>query len=350
MATKAVAVIGGGVGTDLTLQGLKRYTGRLTALISTADANRRGTGPGEETAVLAGDGLVASLLALGSDAATTQIMERLFAYRLHPGGEAPHRTFGHLFLSALTEITGASDRAVQAAAQVLNVQGRVLPLSLDACTLVADLLDGREVPVRTPAELSALAAAGGLGGVRLAHPVPALDVALEVIAEADIIVLGPSDFFFNVLAPLQIEGVRKAIAASPAIKIFVCNLLTQAHTTAGWPASRFIRRVLEALGGAGALDYVILSSSAALPPQAAHGEGPVRLDLDECLALGLNIIARPVSSPLTHQHDPEKLARTILALGGARVPRPTDRADAALRPPLGSLHPFPALASNGAET
>jgi uncharacterized cofD-like protein len=346
MAAKNVVVIGGGPGTDLTLRGLKHYTTHLTALVSTF-----GSGPHDPAWDPGGpardaDDVRSSLLALGADPATTQIMERLFAYRVATGGP-PGLTFGNLFLAALTDIMGAADLALQAAAQVLNVQGRVLPLTLAAGPLVADLLDGREVIIGTPGDLPAAVAGTGLRDLRLPAPAPALRAACETLAGADVIVLGPTDLYFNLLAPLQLDGLRAAITASPAVKIFVCNLLTHPHTTAGWTASRYIRRLLSALGGPGGLDYVIVNSAplaaAALERQAAQGRFPVVFDLDECLALALNIIVRPVANADTLTHDPEKLARTILFLGGERAGRRTT-------PPAAHATPTVALTPTGAPT
>ncbi len=324
MSAKDVVVIGGGTGTDLTLRGLKRYTAHLTALVSTFGTGHQDQSPARDGEPPYDDDVHNSLLALGADPATTQIMERLFAYRV-AGGNLPDSTFGNLFMSALTDITGATDLALQAAAQVLNVQGRVLPLTLTGGPLVAELYDEREAIVHSPGELTAAAAGVGLRDVRLQRPTPALAAACEVLREADIIVLGPTDLYFNLLAPLQLEGLRAALTASPAVKIFVCNLLTHPHTTTGWPASRYIRRMVSALGGPGSLDYVIVNSTPfapdALARQAAAGRYPVVLDLDECLALGLNIIVRPVANSALLIHDAEKLARTILFLGGERIQR-----------------------------
>ena len=154
-----------------------------------------------------------------------------------------------------------------------------------------------------------MAAGVGLRDVRLHTPTPALGAVGEVLAGADILVFGPTDLYFNLLAPLQLDGLRAAIAASPAVKIFVCNLLTHPHTTTGWTVSRYIRRMVNALGGPGSLDYVIVNSAPlapdALARKATAGSFPVALDLDECLSLGLNIIVRPVANGESLYHDPK---------------------------------------------
>ncbi len=334
MQEKKVVVIGGGTGTDITLAGLKRYTSQLTALVSTFDANSRSREQDSNNTSEGGpaaDDVRNSLLALGADASTTQIMRSLFAYQLAQSAEHGGRsyTLGNLLISALTDITGGADLALKAAARVLNVQGQVLPLTLQPCALTAHLNDGTEVTIDCPADMIAAAAGIGLRHISLAEHAQALEAALDAIRSADIIVLGPADFYFNLLAPLQLEGVIEALAASRAVKIFVCNILTQPHTTDGWPASRFMRVMLENMGGAGTLDYVIVNSTSlaldALAIKAANGYFPVRLDLEECLSLGLDVIVRPVASPDTLQHDPEKLVRTILFLGGWRSARRSEK-------------------------
>src|SRR5436190_2730216 len=135
MQEKSVVVIGGGPGTGIALSGLKRYTSKLTALISTSHSGPLGqnqTGENEHTARMydAADEVRNSLLALGADSATTLIMARLFAHRFAPSADVGASTFGNLFLSVLTEITGSTDLALQAASRVLNVRGEVLPLTL----------------------------------------------------------------------------------------------------------------------------------------------------------------------------------------------------------------------------
>ena len=106
--------------------------------------------------------------------------------------------------------------------------------------------------------------------LRLARPASAPADALAAIWQADVIVLGASDFYFNLLGPLQLDGLRAAITASRATKIYVCNLVAQPGPTARWPASRFVRRVLEALGGPAALDYVIINSAGLNPALLAR--------------------------------------------------------------------------------
>jgi uncharacterized cofD-like protein len=275
------------------------------------------------------DDVRSSLLALSNDTPTTNIMKSLFAYQFNQQAEHGGHNFGNLFMSALTEITGSTDLALQAAARMLNIQGQVLPMTLTPCPLVAHLSNGTTVTVDTPADLMSVSAASGLRYISLAQRVPALDTALQAIQDADIIVFGPTDFYFNLMAPMQLEGFAEALAASRAIKVFVCNILTQPNTTDNWPASRYIGVVLDALGGPRSLDYAIINSTSfalnALTIKAAQGHFPVQLDLEACLSLGVNVIVRPVASAESLHHDPEKLVRTILFLGGSRSARRPDK-------------------------
>src|SRR3712207_3277765 len=125
MQDKNVVVIGGGPGTDIALMGLKRHTSRLTALISTFDASshprRHESNGAQSNGSDPADEVRSSLLALGANQATTNLMERLFAYRFDQSGDMGSHSFGNLFLAALREITGGTDLALEAASQVLNV-------------------------------------------------------------------------------------------------------------------------------------------------------------------------------------------------------------------------------------
>jgi uncharacterized cofD-like protein len=352
MKDKNIVVIGGGEGTNIVLSGLKRYTSQLTALISTFDATARrqaqplgGAGASQPAkdvqsgwlippAAVSSDQSVSrmgevrgSLIALGADKTTAQIMERLFAYHLaHPIEFSTD--FGDLFLAALAEISGGALPAMHAAAQVLNVQGKVFPITLDECPLMAVLGDGTEVIVTTSRELADVALTSGLQSIRLSRPVAVLDAALEAIERADIIVLGPADLYFNIIAPLQIEQLYETLALSKAVKIFVCPLMTQSHLTTSWTASDYIRVVLNHMGGPSDSRCVI-ANSAPLPPEKVANKGaagayPVHLDIEECFSLGTNVIVRPVAAHDSLLHDPEKLARTIMFLGGGRTGRPID--------------------------
>jgi uncharacterized cofD-like protein len=212
---------------------------------------------------------------------------------------------------------------------VLNVRGQVLPMTLDACPLVAELNDGTEVTVTTPAELIAATSMVGLRRVRLDRATPLIKAAEEAIRQADIVVLGPADFHFNVLGPLLLHGMSEALAASRAVKVFVCNILTQRNTTAGWTASYYTQQLLAYLGENNSLDYVIVNSArlsgSTLARSAAEGAFPVPFDLEACLSLGMDVILRPLASPDRLLHEPEKLARTILFLGGGPPTRRTPR-------------------------
>ncbi|MFL5734147.1 MAG: 2-phospho-L-lactate transferase CofD family protein, partial [Chloroflexia bacterium] len=259
MQQKKIVVIGGGAGTDMLLAGLKRYTSKLSALISPFDA-------ASAQWPVVSDHYVSSLLALGADPSTTRLMERLFDYHLtreqgsQAGPDSFQSTFGNLFLSALTGITGTPDQALQAAAQVLNVRGQVLPITLHECPLVAELGDGSEAMVTTPVGLIATSAKTGLRGIRLARPTPLLEAAADAIIQADVVVLGPADFYFHVLAPFLLDGMAEALAASSAVKVFVCNLLTQPNTTAGWPASHFARQLISGGRGSGVGGRALLTT------------------------------------------------------------------------------------------
>jgi uncharacterized cofD-like protein len=334
MPAKNIVVIGGGPGTNMVLAGLKRYAARLIVLVSPFDMGLRGSnlnGLGEHIDGREHAGSVdmanvrGSLLALGANPLSTTILERLFDYRFGAASGMSNPTFGHLLLSALTDITGTPDLALEAVSHVLNIDGKLLPLTQEGCPLVAELEDGSNVLVSSPLELEAAAArGGGVLNVHLSRPISAIDAALAAVQTADIVVLGPSDLYFNILAPLQLEGMMQALTESNAIKVYICPLISQPYTTAGWPTSRFIRMVLSYAGGPDAIQYAIVNSAPVplgdgdlAPPTSLR----IPFDLEACLSLGPSVLARPVSSPGLLEFDAEKLARTIVFLADWRSPR-----------------------------
>lgn len=318
MTAKSIVVIGGGPDTSALLAGLKRHAARLAVLVSPFERSIHNPHDGESSVDVANH-LRGSLLALGADPRSTVIMERLLDYRFSTTPGLAERTFGNLLLLALTEITGTFDLALEAISRVLNIEGRLLSITSDCCSLVVELADGSEREVTSPEELSAAASkAGSVRGLRLSQPVKAMDEALATIRDADIVVLGPADLYFNVLAPLLVEGVSEALAESHAVKVYVCPLTAQPNTTAGWAASRFIRSVLSHTAGSGSIQYVIVNSASMYvgkTEQELPGGLAVPFDLEACLSLGPSILARPVASAHSGEFDPERLARTIMFLG-----------------------------------
>lgn len=238
-----ITVLGGGTGLSCLLSGLKAHTDRLTAIVTMTDEGgssgrlRRSWGippPGD---------LRSCLVALAQD---DTLLSRLFRYRFPTRSQAEDslggHSFGNLFLTALTAVTGGVDRATAAAGHVLAIRGRVLPASLEPVRLSATLSDGRRVLGETKISRSSRP----IRRVRLipASPKPSHGV-LESLRDADIILMGPGSLYTSVIPPLLVEDVAEALAESLALKMYVCNLMTQPGETDDYSALDHLDAILD---------------------------------------------------------------------------------------------------------
>jgi uncharacterized cofD-like protein len=251
------------------------------------------------------------LVALADDEA---LVTDLFQYRFSEGDGLTGHSFGNLFLAAMSGITGNFDRAVKESSRVLNIKGRVLPATLDAVRLRATLVDGSIVSGETnisrshaPIATLSLEPAGA----------QALPEVLEAIREADAIVLGPGSLYTSVLPNFLVDGVARAVADSSALKIYICNVMTQPGETDAFSASAHVRTLVEH-AGAGVCDTVIVNEE---PPRrllevyAEEGQVPVVPDRGVIETLGVRVIgAAVISETSTVRHDPQRLSDAVLKL------------------------------------
>jgi len=308
-----VVAIGGGTGLPNLLSGLKGYTDKITAVVTVADDGGSSGRLRRDLNILPPGDLRNCLVAL---AETQPLMGRLFQHRFTRQGALSGHSFGNLFIAALTEVTGDFGEAVKASSKVLAVTGQVLPVTLDDVRLVATLSDGRKI-----AGESRISAAGGsIRRLSLdppgARPNPEV---LQAIAHADAVVMGPGSLYTSILPNLLVESVAKAIERSGALKIYVCNVMTQPGETDGFSAAAHLRALREQTG-CSLVDYVVANTE---PPSdevsqryAAKGQYPVALDRDAIESFGVRLVkARLLESrDGLVRHHPGRLARTIIRL------------------------------------
>jgi uncharacterized cofD-like protein len=223
-------------------------------------------------------------------------------------------SFGNLFLAAMTGITGNFDRAVKESSRVLNIKGRVLPATLETVRLCATLVDGTIVSGETNISGSHEPIASLTLEPEGARPLPEV---LEAIRGADAIVLGPGSLYTSVLPNFLVDGLAKAVAESSAIKIYICNVMTQPGETDSFTASAHVRTLL-AHAGERVCDTVIVNEQ---PPKrlleayAEEGQIPVAPDRTELSRLGVRVIgAAVISETQTVRHDSQRLADVVLKL------------------------------------
>lgn len=304
-----VVAIGGGTGLPVLLRGLKTATSRITAIVTvTDDGGSSGRLRGELGILPPGD-IRNCLVALAD---TEPLVERLFQHRFSRGSLAGH-SFGNLFIGAMTEVLGDFQGAIRAASQVLRVRGQVLPSTLENIQVGALLADGS----RVQGETSITAAGQPIRRVYLtppgAEPVPE---ALEALAQADLVVLGPGSLYTSIIPNLLVEGLAGAIRDARAPRVYVVNIMTQPGETDGYTAADHLRAIVEH-AGPGLVDRVLVHGGAIHPERVARyrGQGaePVQVDREALLALGVAVEEAPLVNAVgLIRHDPAGLVAALL--------------------------------------
>jgi uncharacterized cofD-like protein len=290
-----VTCLGGGTGLSTILRALKGHAD-VTAVVTTSDDGGSSGRLRRDLGMPAPGDVRSCLVALAAD---ESLMGRLFQHRFTTGELAGH-SFGNLFLAGLTELMGSFDQAVLESARVLAVTGRVVPSTTDVVELVAEFDGGRLVRGET-----AIAADGGTCRRVALDPVePAAHPrALTAIERAQLIVLGPGSLFTSTLPPILVPGIRDALRRATAPRVYVCNLLEQPGETEGYRASDHVERIYEHVGE-GLIDYVVVSTN-----RTAQGT-PVKVDREALRRLGVEVVGARLAGEW--QHDPERLARTLM--------------------------------------
>ena len=303
-----LVAIGGGTGMSAMLRGVKKYTNRVSAIVTVADDGGSSGRLRSEYRVLPPGDFRQCLTAL---AETEPLMTDLFQHRFSGEGSLAGHSFGNLFIMAMAEITGTFETALQASGRVLNIRGQILPSTLVDVVLCASA--GDEVRV---GESRVPQGDAPIDRVFLDPPAPPINPEAELaILDAELVVIGPGSLYTSILPNLLVEGMVEVLRASPAVKVYVCNVATQPGETTGYTVSQHLDSI-EAHVGGNLFDYVIVNSnhSLALPPSAA-GAGVQRVVFDRARAAERPvhyILADVVSARTSTHHDPEKLARVIM--------------------------------------
>jgi len=336
-ATRVVRVVamGGGTGLSTLLKGLKRYVkppgeiaaaagaimiSELSAVVTVTDDGGSSGRLRREFNMLPPGDIRNCIVALSEDEA---LLSRLFQYRFSSGKGLQGHNFGNLFVAALTAVTGDFAEAVKLSSEVLATRGHIYPATTANVVLEALLADGSRVQGETRITAST-------GRIVDLHMVPAdpepLPQALEAIARADLITMGPGSLFTSLIPNMLVHGVPEAIARSRAVKVFVCNLMTQSNESLGLSAADHIRAIYKHTAGNRIFDYALLNftpaSEALKAKYALEGAAQIVNDLEEVEQLGV----RPVEGDYLDEtsdvarHATDRVARDLLALAAGRMP------------------------------
>jgi uncharacterized cofD-like protein len=319
-----LVAIGGGTGLSTVLSGLKGLVDQhdrggvwletLSAIVTVSDDGGSSGRLRDELQILPPGDIRNCMVALSED---STLLARLFRYRFRGDGHLGGHSFGNLFLAALTEVTGDFVEAVRLSSEVLASKGRIYPATLNDVRLVAELEDGSVVR----GETRITASRSGIRQLRL-EPEQCLPLpeALSAIRVADIITIGPGSLYTSILPNLLVARVAECIGNSSAIKIFICNLMTQPGETDGYTARRHVE-VVKRYAPEIHFDYVVANDRpiSAEQSEAYAAEGARQIGLsDNLLEKEFRLETEVVRADLLDEgekvrHSPEKLARVVSA-------------------------------------
>lgn len=345
-----VVAVGGGSGLSRLLRGLKKFVHLpgetknpgpaildLTAIVTVTDDGGSSGRLRKEFNILPPGDIRNCLVAMSEDEA---LLGKLFQHRFRTGGGLKGHSFGNLFVTAVTGITGDFAEAVKFAATILATRGSILPSTLSNVRLEARMHDG----TRVRGETRLTASAKRIEQLKLvpagARPLPE---ALEAIRRADLITIGPGSLFTSLIPNLLVKPLARAVAASPALKVFVCNLMTQPNESLHMTAADHVRAIYRHAGDP-MFDVALVNhapvSARVKAKYAKQGGQPILVDRKELEKLGVRVVA----GDFLHEengvvrHASDRVARALLELRASAGQRDTQPAAAA-----------PALAVAGSE-
>lgn len=308
----AVAVVGGGHGLSVLLRGIKEATSNVTAVVTVADDGGSSGRLREELGIIPPGDLRNCLCAL---AYTEPLMEKLFQHRFGGNSALTGHNFGNLFIAAMAEVTGDMETALMESSKVLAVKGKVLPASKEHVRLDAIMEDGTVVQ----GESHIPEVNKRIHRVKLyPEKVEAVQSSMDALREAEIIILGPGSLYTSVMPNLLVDGIADVVCRSKAIKIYICNVMTQPGETDGYTASMHVKAILDH-AGRGAIDFVLVNSTP-VPKEleqkyAEAGAYAVKVDEDELSKLGVGIIkADLITKTDALHHDPHKLCDNVMRI------------------------------------
>jgi uncharacterized cofD-like protein len=311
-ANPRVVVIGGGTGLSVMLRGLKKKPVDITAIVTVADDGGSSGRLRDELQMPAPGDIRSVISAL---AESEPLLSEMLQYRFANGTGLAGHSLGNLILAALKDITGDFVTGVRELSRVLAVRGTVLPASHDNLVLMAEMTDGTVVQ----GESKITKYGGQIGRLYLDPPNAApLPEAIDAIRAADAIVLGPGSLYTSIIPNLLVPGISEAIRASSAVKVYICNVMTQPGETDGYSATDHVNAISSHVGGK-LFEHIIVNNSD-IPRRvrslyAEKGADVVRLDLEALTALGYRTITDElILFQGVLRHDADKLSHHIYRL------------------------------------
>lgn len=309
-----IVVIGGGTGLNTVLSGLKNYTNNLTAIVTISDYGEGITNSRRELEVLPLGDVKDSMVALASKEG---VINRLFNYEFTKG-KLEGLSFSDIYFSAMKEINGNFEDSIIKSNEVLNMIGKVIPVTLDEMKMVAELENGYMVEEKSRIQKVVSERVTKITRILLkpsnCRPTPGV---VEAIKNADCIIIGPGSLYTNVIPNLLVNGVTKAIKESLAIKVYVSNIMTEPGQTDNFSVSDHLNAIIEHCGN-GIVDYCIYDTGEVVPEfikkYNIEGQDLVEQDIDK--VKGIKFLQRNLSMVVNEhiRHDPSLVAASIIEL------------------------------------
>jgi uncharacterized cofD-like protein len=317
-----IVALGGGTGLSMLLRGLKEYVARrrkeklrrpiadLAAVVTVTDDGGSSGRLRREYRILPPGDIRNCMVALSKDEA---LLSRLFQYRFPFGRGLSGHSFGNLFLTALTNVTGDFPEAVRLSGQVLAIRGRIFPSTAQNVTLEAELESGRIVRGETKISQSQRRIRRVRLVPRRVRPMPEV---LDAIRKADLILVGPGSLYTSIIPNFLVEEVAEAVAHSSATRVYIANLMTQPGETDGYSVADHVRAIYEHTRS-GLFDSVVVNRTPVAPQilrrYRAQGAEPVAPSVEELRRMGLRCMAANLLQENgVVRHDQRRLTRLLL--------------------------------------
>ncbi|ACO03162.1 MULTISPECIES: YvcK family protein [Persephonella] len=313
-----VVAVGGGTGLSSLLRGIKHLVPDtirdLSAIVTVADNGGSSGRLREEMQVPAPGDIRNCIVALAED---EDILTQVFQYRFSNGNGLKGHSFGNLFLSVLTKITGDFLDAVEITSNILKIKGEIIPSTDKLVDIVAQFSDGAIIKGETQITEYGKQLKGKIVRIWMEpSDVEAPQKALEKIRDADFIILGPGSLYTSIIPNLLVKDIKEAILNSKAYKIYICNVMTQYGETYKFSASQHIKAIHETVGEE-FIDAAIINTT--LPPHELiekymrENSQPVTADVPEIVDMGITVYAKDLIEAGDYvRHNPEKLTAVLL--------------------------------------
>ena len=309
-----IVVIGGGTGLNTVLSGLKNYTNNLTAIVTISDYGEMATNSRRELNVMPLGDVKDSIVSLANK---DEEMKKLLNYQFNKG-RLTGLNFSDIYFSAMKEINGNFEDSIIKSNEVLNMIGKVIPVTLEEMKIIAELANGYvvEEKSRIPEVVSDKITKINRILISPSNCKPAPGV-VEAIKNADCIVIGPGSLYTNVIPNLLVNGVTKAIKESTAIKVYVSNIMTEPGQTDNYSVSDHLNAIIEHCGP-GVVDYCIYDTGEIIPEfikkYNLEGQDLVEQDIEK--VKGIKFLQRNLSMIKGDliRHDPSLVAASIIEL------------------------------------